>query len=144
MKHLPREEFERYDEFLFEVPKLSRQRRLARWAELLDRYPQRQLSTLEGTEYLSGEALGSLRADNSPISVAFADRQLRDDGLTSDTYGTARQYFCLTDRQLHNVVCSCHFGATTFARTSAWQVRLAMGHRQTNGVLGRLWRTLIG
>jgi hypothetical protein len=72
-----------------EMP-LARRDRLARWAELLDEGPRRQLATLAGTEYEAGEDRALLRRPNSPFSVAFADPLLRATGLKNDTYGEAQ------------------------------------------------------
>jgi hypothetical protein len=60
-----------------------------------------------------------MRSDGSPISVAFADPVLRAAGLENDSYGEAKRFFELTDRQLHKIICYCHFGATVNAATAA-------------------------
>lgn len=52
---------------------MTRSERLARWAELLDRDPQRSLGTLPGTEYHSADTRRAMRALGSPITVAFED-----------------------------------------------------------------------
>jgi hypothetical protein len=101
---------------------MSAQQRLERWADLLSREPQRLLNALEGTEFSSGEAQARMRCDNSPISVAFADTLLRADGLEDDSYGAARRFFGLSDEQLHDIVCYCHFGYTMHAGTVASRV----------------------
>src|SRR5258705_5387793 len=89
---------------------MSRSDRLERWAQLLERNPDRRLSTLYQTEYQPGRARGAMRADGSPISVAFEDPVLRAPGLENDNYGEANPFFELTDRQLHQIICHSPFG----------------------------------
>ncbi|MBZ9848281.1 hypothetical protein LB565_09835 [Mesorhizobium sp. CA14] len=105
------------------VPLATRAQRIERWAELLDRNPLRCLSALTGTEYVDPEVRERVRADGSPLTVAFDDPLLRAAGLQSDTYGEAKRFFELSDWQLHDVVCSCHAGATMQASWAAARVR---------------------
>lgn len=104
-------------------PQMSRTKRLERWVELLESDPTRSLSTLRETEYLPFEQRMATRADNSPISVAYADPVLRSVGLQGDTYGDAQSFFELSDRQLHSLVCSCHFGRKVDAALVARHVK---------------------
>ena len=107
-------------------PAMTRTQRLERWAELLDLEPGRNLSTLPGTEYQRGEARDTMRSFGSPFSVAFDDPVLRTEGLAGDSYGDAKRFFELTDRQLHNIVCYCHLGASISAEAAARHVRAAI------------------
>src|SRR5688572_13791068 len=50
---------------------LTRRERLERWAELLERDPNRRLSTLGEIEFAPRAERPSMRADNSPLAVAF-------------------------------------------------------------------------
>jgi hypothetical protein len=52
---------------------LSRTERLERWADLLEREPDRCLGTLAGTEYARTEERDAMRSAGSPITVAFDD-----------------------------------------------------------------------
>ncbi|WP_025660248.1 hypothetical protein [Rhizobium sp. IBUN] len=106
---------------------MSRSERLERWVELLELSPHRRLATLYQTEHQPTSVLSLLRSDNSPISVAFEDPILRAAGLENDTYGQAKKFFSLTDGELHNVLCYCHFGATVSAATAAHYVRGILG-----------------
>ena len=119
-------------------PPVTRRERLERWAELLERGSNRRLSTLHGTEFQRRRRRDEMRGDGSPISVAFDDPVLRAEGLTGDTYGEARRFFELSDRQLHNIVCYCHAGAAVSARTAAHRVRAAIGRPPQSGFFGRL------
>jgi hypothetical protein len=103
---------------------LSRTERLQRWAELLDRDPYRRLNTFFETEYASDTDRASLRREDSPISVAFADRVLRAAGLADDSYGGAKKFFDVSDWELHRVVCYCHYVAAVSAKDAARIVRM--------------------
>ncbi len=70
-----------------------------------------------------------MRGAGSAITVAFEDSLLRTEGLKDDTYGEAKRFFELTDWQLHDIVCYCHFGATMSAGTAARRIRAAIGGR---------------
>ncbi|MGK9051118.1 hypothetical protein [Xaviernesmea oryzae] len=117
---------------------MSRNERLERWAEVLERDPDRSLNTLRETEYQPADMRAAMRDDGTAISVAFADPILREAGLQNDTYGEAKRFFELTDWQLHRLVCFCHFGGRVSSGTIAHHVRL-MAARETNGIIGRLF-----
>ena len=102
---------------------LTRTERLERWAAALERLGKAQVSTLWRTEYAAPELRASLRSENSPLSVAFGDPFLRVAGLKDDSYAEAKRFFELTDRQLHWVVCECHFGHSMSAIEAARRVR---------------------
>jgi hypothetical protein len=109
---------------------LSRGERLERWAQLLERNPERRLSTLHQTEYQPDGARATMRADETAISVAFQDDVLRGAGMKDDTYGEAKRFFELTDAQLHEVICYCHFGASVSAATAARHIRAVAEGKQ--------------
>lgn len=112
------------------IPLATRSQRIERWAQLLDRNPLRCLAALTGTEYVDPEVREGVRAAGSPLTVAFEDPLLRAAGLQSDTYGEAKRFFELSDGQLHDVVCSCHAGATMQASWAAARVRrIVSGNR---------------
>jgi hypothetical protein len=123
---------------------MTNQERLQRWADLLNRDPAQQLSTLEGTEYAQGSRQAAMRSDNSPISVAFADPVLRREGMKDDTYGEAKRFFGLSDSELHHVVCYCHFGRSMTAGTAASRVRSMVGGGLARSRVARAWQALIG
>jgi len=122
---------------------MSRSERLERWAELLERNPDRRLATLHQTENQPAWARAAMREYGSPISVAFEDPVLRAAGLENDSYGEARRFFELTDGQLHEVICYCHFGATVNAATAAHHVRKMLARRQ-GGMFTRLREMFVG
>lgn len=122
-------------------PAMSRSERLERWAQLLERNPDRRLATLNQTEYQPVIARAAMRADGSPISVAFEDPVLRAAGMENDSYGEAKWFFELTDKQLHKVICYCHFGPTVNAATVAHHIRKLPARR---GIFARLLETFVG
>jgi hypothetical protein len=119
---------------------LSRVERLQRWVKCLEADPARLLFTLRETEHQSTKFRDEMRCDDSPISVAFADSILRASGLANDTYGEAKRFFELTDGQLHDVICYCHYGETLKAATAARNVRSILAP----GVLARFRDTFMG
>jgi hypothetical protein len=105
------------------VPVLSKRERLDRWAELLEREPERMLATLEGIEWKPKAERRALRADNSALAVAFADPVLRTSGLASDRFGDAVSFFQITEHEAHVILCSCHGGESMQAEEAARRVR---------------------
>jgi hypothetical protein len=147
MKHRTAEELRRVAEVYRERPRdvvMSRGERLARWAEILEQQPGRHLSTLHGTEYRMGAARDDMRADNSPISVAFSDAILRAEGLKNDTYGEAKRFFGVSDWQLHDILCYCHYGVTMAAAAAARGVRAAIAGDPNPGVFARMRHMIVG
>src|SRR3546814_13396884 len=80
---------------------MSRRERLERWAELLEQHPG-SVGVLHETEYQPRFVRDALRADESPLTVAFRDPVLRFQGLTGDTYGDAVRFFDLSDSEAHH------------------------------------------
>lgn len=103
--------------------KLSRSERLGRWADLLDAQAGRPLRALEDVEYVSPAIRRDLRKEDSPLAIAFADPVLRADGLRGDRLGEAMDYFGLTERQAHWLLCDCHYGGRMTASEVAARVR---------------------
>ena len=89
---------------------MGREQRLLRWIERLETDPERRLRALHEIEYLSHVQRRECRADDSPLSVAYADPVLRSAGLKSDCVGDCTDFFELSDDQIHHAFCSCHVG----------------------------------
>ena len=119
---------------------MSRERRLLRWAELLRARPGQMLSTLHGTEYQPAEVRDAMREDDSPISVALADPILRFQGLADDTYGEAKRFFDLKDREMHHILCYCHLGVSMTAESAA--ARITSIASPPSGIIGQAWQAL--
>lgn len=105
------------------IPVLSKRERLDRWAELLEREPDRLLGTLDEIEWKPRAERQVMRADNSALSIAFADPIMRAAGLASDRFGDAVGFFQISEHDAHIVLCSCHGGDTMRADEAARRVR---------------------
>ena len=104
----------------------TRAERLTRWADALRRSPDTRLRSLGEIEFVPEAQRDELRADGSPLTVAFEDPMLRAAGLGSDCYGDAVQFFQLSEREAHRLLCSCMNGWSMHAGTTAYRVeRLA-------------------
>jgi hypothetical protein len=116
---------------------LSRRERLERWAEVLAREPDRRLRSLGEIEFVPRSERPALRADDSPLTVAYADPVLRASGLESDRLGDAMAFFELSERQAHRLLCSCMNGWRIEAGRAAQSVRrLAEPRSHLNLALG--------
>ena len=102
---------------------LSRRERLERWAELLERDAERRLRSLGEIELVPKAERAALRADHSPLTVAYADPVLRTAGLGSDRLGDAMAFFALSEGQAHRLLCSCRNGWRIEAGRLAGAVR---------------------
>jgi hypothetical protein len=115
--------------------KLSKKELLDRWALALETRKGARLSTLRETEYRPVEEQSALRQENSPLTVAFEDPVLRSAGLTSDKFGEVARFFGLSHWQLHEVVCSCHFGESVAAEAVAARLRRLSGRTRSFATL---------
>lgn len=102
---------------------LSKKELLGRWALALEKRKGARLYTLRETEHKPVTERSALQQENSPLSVAFDDPVLRSAGLASDKFGEVARFFGLSHWQLHDVVCSCHFGETVAAEVVVARVR---------------------
>ncbi len=118
--------------------RMSKRQRLERWAEVLELAPQCYLRSLYETEYGSQPRRYALREDNSPLTVAFQDPVLRAEGLRSDQYGDALEFFELPDDELHHIVCYCHHGPTMAPKAVAGRARAAAGKMERKSFVRRM------
>lgn len=108
---------------LIEKPKrLSANERLELWAKALDRYSG-PLNPLRRLEHLPPDDLRAYRAGNSPLTVAFSDPALRAEGLSGGSLGDVIDFFELSDRDTHWLLCDCHFEGTMTAGGLAKRIR---------------------
>ncbi|MGY2048450.1 hypothetical protein [Methylobacterium sp. JK268] len=101
----------------------GRRARLERWAEILEREPTRTFTTLEEIEFVPRRMRAAIRADNSPIALAYADPILRASGLTGDSFGEAREFFELSTGEAHHLLCSCVNGRSVTGSATARRLR---------------------
>jgi hypothetical protein len=107
---------------LVEPPFSSPRSRLNRWAELLAARSE-LLCSIPEVEYGPRIERDMYRADNSPLSIAYADPALRQAGLCGDRVGDAVKFFGLSHRELHRLVCTCHHGRTVQPFVMAGELR---------------------
>jgi hypothetical protein len=128
---------------VFDPQQLSRTQRLERWAIALERLGDTPLRTLHETEHQNYAQRQQMREDHSPLAVAFDEPVLRSAGLKDDTFGESARFFGLSDWQLHNVLCYCHFGTTVSAREVASRVR-SMQHQAVSETRSVAQKYLLG
>jgi hypothetical protein len=131
MKHTPVAEISRVADVRPVPPRppMTRVERLERWAEVLEREPDRVLTSIEEIEWKSEAERRAIRSDNSGLTVAFADPVLRAEGLASDRLGDAMTFFRLSDPEAHFALCSCVYGRSMQADVAARRVRMLVHHR---------------
>lgn len=116
------------------VTKLTRAQKIDIWVEALKRDAMRELHPLQDIEWVAPEHRALLRADSSPLTVAFDEPALRAAGLQSDRLGDAMAFFGLSEAQAHDMLCACRYGRSMLAGVAARRIsRLSRG-----GVIGRL------
>lgn len=113
---------------------MTKRDRLLRWAEALEARAGARLATLWGVEYAPRRDRLEMRQEQSPLTVAYADPVLREAGLKDDTYGSALQFFELSDNELHRLVCRCHFGAYVASERVAARLRAKL-----DSPMARFW-----
>jgi hypothetical protein len=88
-----------------------------------------------------------------PLAVAYRDPLLRQSGLGSDRFGDGVEFFGLSRRQAHRVLCSCGYLGTMRGTEVARRIRkLAMPERRHAGpwpgnplpAFARWWSALAG
>ena len=126
MKHTPVAEISRVADVhaIPLKPPMTRVERLERWAEALDRDPDRVLTSIEEIEWKPEAERRATRADDSALTVALEDPVLRAEGLASDRLGDAMAFFRLTEADAHFALCSCIYGQSMEAGVAARRVRM--------------------
>jgi hypothetical protein len=146
MKHQTLEELGSTAEvvaFGSEIGTMTRGERLERWATLLEKH-EGPLTALRRTEYLLPEQRFALRADDSPLSLAYRDPVLRAHGLASDRLGDVTTFFDLTDEEAHHLVCDCHYSGTMTGPRVAARLRACANGDSPRGVLNRAYSAMTG
>jgi hypothetical protein len=102
---------------------MSRRERLERWAVVLERAASTSLTPLLDVEFVAPRERAALRSDGSPLAIALDDPVLRREGLGSDRFGDGGEFFGLSLRQAHRVLCSCGYVGTMRATEVARRIR---------------------
>ena len=113
--------------------RMSRRERLQRWAAVLESNPTQPIKPLMRVEFLPRPERLLARREDSPLTIAYRDPVLREEGLAGDSLGDAMGFFELSDHEAHYLVCDCHYhggmtmtpaGVATRARAIADRVTL--------------------
>ena len=109
----------------------SKKARLLRWADLLEQQTDAEATLVHGFEF-GYQRIAVLKeqwcGDHcSPFRVAFLDPALRSEGFVSGTYKEAIQFFQLSNREAHYLLCDCHYApGATFGNIARRVRRLAV------------------
>ena len=79
-----------------------------------------------------------MRANDSALSIAYADPLFRSMGLNGDRVGDGQAFFGLSESQAHRLLCSCLHGEAMPAGDAAGLVRAV-----ANPLPGTLLRGLV-
>jgi len=101
MEHKPFVDLQAIADLKQEYRGLTRLDRLTRWAELLESQTDRELAPLREIEWREPPERRAVRAENSPLTVAYEDPVLRAEGLASDRLGDVMDFFEITERDAH-------------------------------------------
>ena len=104
-------------------PPMDRKGRLNRWADLLEMDPDRLINLVHELEFATRAAQAQMRANDSALSLAYADPLFRSLGLSGDRVGDGQAFFGLSDSQTHRLLCSCLHGESMRAGDAAQLVR---------------------
>ena len=127
-------------------PRAVRRERLERLATVLEQHqgPVRLLSRIE---YLPESERLLLRGDHSPLTIAYLDPVLRQQGLASDRLGDAIAFFDLSRGEAHHLLCDCHYAGAVTSQMLASRTRAVAGRMTLRDVWDkvrgavRAWRS---
>lgn len=104
-----------------------RRERLLRMAALVEA-TERPVRLFHQLEFMSDGDRHFLRSPDSPLSVAFADPVLREQGLDGEDYRAAVEFFDLSPNEAHQILCDCHYA----------------GHKPTQQMIASRIRSIAG
>lgn len=105
------------------VSVMTRAQKLERWAKLLERASY--VTMAHNVEYMTQPARDSLTWAGSPMSVAAADPVLSDAGLKGQSIKDVKDFFEITDEDVHAFSCNC--GGQQTGASMAGRVRNIAG-----------------
>lgn len=120
---------------------MSRLERLERWATLMEEADGRPLTPLLDIEFVAPSERPVLRSSSSPLALAYEDPVLRREGLGSDRFGDGSDFFGLSTRQAHRVLCSCGYLGTMRGTEVARRIRLIAARERLRQRLRGAWGT---
>ncbi|MFC6487301.1 hypothetical protein [Nitratireductor sp. GCM10026969] len=140
MKHQTRQEMEAAVTTCPIPSHMSQHERVERWAALLEMHGG-FLNPLMQIEYLSPQERRAYRGTNTPLTVAFSDPVLREQGLKSDGLGDAMDFFGMSDSDAHRLLCDCrYFGRMTGGAVADRLRRYAARKRSRANFKQAIWR----
>ncbi len=116
--------------------KTVRQKRLERFAEILDQHDS-LVRLLTRMEYAPASERPYLREDRSPLSLAYRDAEFRREGLTGDTLGDIMTFFQINDSEAHHLLCYCHYAGSVTSQMVAERARDLASKR----TLAQMWHS---
>jgi hypothetical protein len=115
---------------------------LERWAELLDRQAG-TIRLFSSIEYMRPEQQALMRADRSPLTIAYEDPVFRSQGLRTDRLGDAIAFFDLSQGEAHYLLCDCHYTRSAMdVGRIAKRVRSVAGRRTFSEVWTKAQRAV--
>jgi hypothetical protein len=111
--------------------RMSRRERLERWADDLSTHGG-ALNALRQIEYLRPAERRAYRGENTPLTVAFGDPVLREEGLKGETLGDAMDFFELSEIDAHTLFCDCHYHGTMTGSGLSARLRSYVHRRESN------------
>ncbi len=112
-----------------------RQQRLERLAEILEEHGN-SVQLLTRMEYAPLQQRYELREDQSPLWLAYQDERFREEGLASDKLGDIMNFFQLSDREAHHLLCYCHYAGRVTSKMVAERAR-DLARKKT---LAQMWQ----
>ena len=113
-----------------------RQRRLERLADILEQHDD-TIPLLSRMEYAPWHERPYLRADRSPLTIAFEDEGFRRQGLGGDRLGDIMDFFELNEREAHHLLCYCHYAGSVTSKMVSARAR-ELSQKKT---LGQMWQS---
>lgn len=115
-------------------PRMSHRERLDRWAALLENHGG-SLNALRQIEYLAPDERRAYRAPNTPLTIAYNDKVLREEGLKSDGLGDAMAFFDMSDADAHRLLCDCRYLGRMTGRAVARNLRRYTARKEARGTI---------
>ncbi len=123
-------------------PKMSRRERIEHWAAILERHGG-PLNALREIEYLPANERRAAGGCNTPLTIAFNDPVLREEGLKGDRLGDAMEFFGLNDGEAHRLLCDCHYLGNMTGKLVAKRLRrhmeIAESRSRMRHMIGRIF-----
>jgi hypothetical protein len=114
---------------------LSRSERLERWASVLEESRCATLNPFRDVEFFAPSLRAGFQVPNSPLALAYRDPVLRRAGLASDRFCDGAEFFGLSNRQAHRILCSCGYFGRMMPTEVARRVRAVAARERM-----RQWR----